>query len=142
MADSRNLLSQLASKTAALPPRVEQGSDDEGVVVDRHGPVGCLRGVRERAIMLELRRKDGAITAFGYAWLERIDFDPSTGIVLGFAGSKVTIRGRNLNAEIRPQVRLLDGLVRHRIAWIQEADEPGLLRADRHATVIERIEVE
>jgi len=141
MADSRNLLSQIASRAAALSC-VEAEREEEQGAIDNCGAFGCLRGVRERAIMLELRRKNGSVTALGYSWLERVDFDPSTGIVLRFAGGKVTIRGRNLQAEIRPHLRLLDGLLRHRIVWIQEADEPSLLRADRHATVVERIEVD
>ena len=141
MADSRNILSQLAARSAPSP-RVELETDDEPGAIDHCSAFGCLRGVRERAIMLELRRRNGATTALGYAWLERIDFDPSTGIVLRFASGKVMIRGRYLNAEIRPQLGLLDGLLRHRIVWIQEADEPSVLRAERLATVVERIELE
>lgn len=141
MADSRNLLNQLASRTA-VAPRVEVEAEVEPGAIDHHGAFGCLRGVRERAIMLELRRKNGSVTALGYSWLERVDFDTSSGIVLRFAAGLVTIRGRNLNAEIRPQLRLLDGLLRHRIVWIQEADEPTLLRLDRHAIAVERIAIE
>jgi hypothetical protein len=31
--------------------------------------------------MLEIRHKDGRITATGYSWLPSAEFDPSTGIV-------------------------------------------------------------
>lgn len=106
------------------------------------GAFGWLRGSRERAIMLELRRKDGSMTALGYAWLERADFDPSEGITLKFTGQTVRISGCNLNSEVRPQLRLYDGLVRHRVPWLQEADEPTAMAASKSATVIERIEFE
>ena len=57
------------------------------------GAFGWLRGSRERAVMLELRRKDGSITVLGYAWLERADFDPSEGITLKFTGQTVRLAG-------------------------------------------------
>jgi hypothetical protein len=48
--------------------------------------------------------------------------------------------GRNLNAEVRPNVRLFEGITRHKIPWIQEADEPMALQAGKSATVIDKIE--
>ena len=83
---------------------------------DDFGAFGWLRGVQERAIMLEIRRKDGSITARGYSWLQGADFEPSTGITLNFSGEKITIAGRNLNAEARPNVRLFAGIVRAHLA--------------------------
>lgn len=80
-----------------------------------------LRGMRERATMLELRKKDGNITAIGYAWIEKIEFDPSEGITIHALGQQVKIKGRNLNAEVRPGVSLFQGLTRHRVPWIQES---------------------
>lgn len=103
------------------------------------GAFGWLRGVRDRALMLELRRKDGSIVAFPYAWLERAEFDPSDGITLRFGPQKVKITGRNLNADARPNVRLFAGIVRHRVPWIQEADEPATMLAGKGAVVIEDI---
>lgn len=102
---------------------------------------GWLRGVRDRATMLELRRKDGSITAIGYAWLERIEFDPSEGITLTISGQKIRIRGRNLNKEVRPSVRLFEGLTRHRVPWLREADRGADMQAGDHDTVIESIEL-
>jgi hypothetical protein len=103
------------------------------------GAFGWLRGSRERAVMLEVRRKDGSITALGYAWLERADFDASDGITLKFTGQTVRLTGRNLNSDVRPHLRLFDGLVRHRIPWLQEADEPAAMAAPKNATVIEQV---
>lgn len=106
---------------------------------DDLGCFGWLRGARERSLMLELRRKTGNVTALGYAWLHRIDFDPSEGITLWFAGQKVVLRGQNLNAEVRPTVRLLDGIVRHRVTWIQEAGQADVMEAAEGACLVEAI---
>jgi hypothetical protein len=104
------------------------------------GGFGWLRGIRDRAWMLELRKKDGNILAVGYGWLERAEFDPSAGIKLHISGRIIQIKGRNLNAEARPQLRLFQGIARHRVPWIQEADEPASIEADAEATVIDSIE--
>ena len=117
--------------------------DDDGDDLDASdncGAFGWLRDSKERAYMLEIRRKDGNITALGYAWLERCEFNPSEGITLRFTGQVVRLVGRNLNREMRPHLKLFEGLVRHRIPWIQEADEPTAMTAGKQATVIESIE--
>lgn len=101
---------------------------------------GFLRGVRDRALMLELRKRDGNVKAVGYAWLSQVEFDPSIGITLHVGGQQIRIRGRNLNAECRANVRLFQGLVRHRVPWIQELDEPALMQTGEGETVIEKIE--
>jgi len=105
------------------------------------GAFGFLRGTHERATMLELRYRDGSISAYGYAWLNEARFDPSEGITMHIAGRTVTITGRNLNAEIRPNVRLFAAILRHRISWIQEADGMKALDSKPLATVVERIVV-
>jgi hypothetical protein len=121
----------------------ESARQTEGTeITDDLGAFGWLRGVRERAVMLELRLRDGSVVALGYAWLHRAEFDPSAGITLHFGEKKVTIVGRSLNAERRPNVRLFAGIVRHRVPWIQEADEPELMEAAKRATVIESIQIE
>jgi hypothetical protein len=102
---------------------------------------GWLRGIRDRAIMLELRHKDGRITSLGYAWMERAEFDPSDGIILQFGGRTIKITGRNLNSDIRPNVRLFNGILRHRVSWVQEADGATQLESPKNAVVIELIEM-
>jgi hypothetical protein len=109
-------------------------------LTDDLGAFGWLRGVRDRAIMLELRHKDGRIEAYAYAWLERAEFDPSEGITLKFGGKEVRITGRNLNSENRPNVRLFNGILRHRVPWVQEADGAAELESLQNATVIELID--
>jgi hypothetical protein len=121
-------------------PKDDQGregqADQEGVPEDL-GAFGYLRGIHDRALMLELRYKNGNIDAFPYAWLNRASFDPSEGITLCFGSEKVTIMGQNLNGEMHAQVRLFDGIVRHRVPWVREADGTALLEAPRTATVVE-----
>jgi len=125
--------------SARQPPAGKPDAIVEGEPPDDLGAFGWLRGTRERAVMLELRRKDGSITAFAYAWLERAEFDPSEGITLRFGMEKVRITGRNLNGEARPNIRLFAGIVRHRVPWIQEADQPAAMEAGRGAVVVEDI---
>jgi hypothetical protein len=101
---------------------------------------GWLRGVRDFARMLELRRRDGNIVAVDYARLERAEFNPSEGITLTVGGQTIRIRGRNLNAEVRPSVRLFEGITRHRVSFIREADRSAGLRAGERETVVDAIE--
>lgn len=96
-------------------------SSEEADLTEDLGCFGWLRGVRERAVMLELRKRNGNILAVGYGWLERVEFDPSIGIALHGAGRVIRIRGRHLNSEIRPGVRLFEGVARHRVPWVCES---------------------
>ena len=104
------------------------------------GSFGWLRGVRDRAVMLELRKKDGNILAVGYAWLDKAEFDPSTGITLHIDSQTIKLRGRHLNTETRPHVRLFQGITRHRVPWIQEADEPAAMEASNNSVLVEEME--
>lgn len=92
-------------------------------VIDDLGSFGWLTSDGARAVMIEVRHANGLIRAQSYSWLESAEFNPSEGITLNFSGTKVKLIGRNLNAESRPGVRLFEGLLRHRVVWIQEADE-------------------
>ena len=116
---------------------VARGSDEDGPA--DLGAFGWLRGTHERATMLELKKKDGTIIAYPYAWLEKATFDPSEGILLKFGVEKLKIIGCNLNNEIRPNVRLFSGIARHRVPWVQEVDRASAMEAGRGAVVIEQI---
>jgi hypothetical protein len=131
-----SVLDRFSSKVANGDATLQPDHD----AADDLGAFGWLRGVRDRAIMLELRHKDGSITAYGYAWLKKATLNPSGEIVLDFSGETVKITGRNLNGEIRPHVRLLNGIVRHRVPWIQESDGPSAMEAAKDAVVIEHLE--
>jgi hypothetical protein len=69
----------------------------------------------------------------------QLQFNPTEGITLHVHGDKICIKGRNLNAEIRPEVRLFQGIARHRVAWVQEADRPGGLNGGKRTTIIDQI---
>lgn len=118
----------------------ENGFAPESDAADDFGAFGWLRGIRERAVMLELRRKDGNILAVGYGFLDKVAFDPSEGITLSVAGQKIRLKGRNLNAEVRPTIRLFEGIARHRVPWVSEADSRESLALAVNATVIDAIE--
>lgn len=120
----------------------EHGPDGVGEsdAAENLGAFGVLRGVRDRSIMLELRKKSGSVVAIGYGWLERVEFDPSEGITLHALGQKFRIKGRNLNAEVRPGVKLFESICRHKVSWVTEATQAGSVAAAKNATVIEAIE--
>lgn len=132
----------LLDKYAGRRNGKESVSDEDGETLEEPGfGFGWLRGIRDTAIMLEIRHRDGHISAFSYNMLDRAEFDPSDGITLKFAGAQVHILGRNLNAEARPNLRLFEGITRRRVSWIQEADEPTAMEAPKNAVVIEAVEV-
>ena len=116
------------------------GATSDQVEVDDFGTFSFLRGVRDRAFFLELRKKNGLVKAIGYAWIWEMELDPSGEIRLFYHGSKIRIIGRNLNTEVRPNMRMFQGICRHRVTFIQEADQSSLMRADVRETVIEMIE--
>lgn len=116
-----------------------ESDQSEGEDAENLGSFGWLRGVRDRAIMLELRKKDGHLLAVGYAWIERVEFDPENGITLHLPGRKVRVRGSGLNTEVRPTIRLFDGITRHRVPWIRESDRPEQLGAGKEEIVVEKI---
>lgn len=133
MSDS-SLLERITRKENPSPlGEAESDADDLGAF-------GWLRSNRERALMLELRRKTGDVQAWSYALLQKMDFDPSGTITLWFPGQKIIVRGKNLNAAIRPNVRLFEGLTRHKVPWIQEIPEMGRFEPSGDVTVIDQIE--
>ncbi|MGA2258012.1 MAG: hypothetical protein ABSG53_25385 [Thermoguttaceae bacterium] len=132
------LLQKFAAKAGERAGAV--ATPDEPDIADDLGAFGWLRGMHERAVMLELRKANGNILAVGYSWLERAEFDPSEGITLHVTGRQIRLRGRNLNAEMRPLVRLFQGITRHRVPWVQEVSELAAMRAGKGETVVEAIE--
>lgn len=82
--------------------------------------MGWLRGLKDRASWLELRLNSGNRVAIPYNLIERMEYDPSTGIRLQLTDRTITLSGANLNAEIRPGMRLFEGLVRQRVTWLRD----------------------
>lgn len=86
---------------------------DEADNVEDQGGWGLLRGIRDRAMMLELRKKDDTALAIPYALIEQVLLTPGEGITLRAAGREVRVRGRGLEP-------LFAAMVRHRAAWVAE----------------------
>jgi hypothetical protein len=135
---SDRLLDRYAGRRSSSDGEADGASEPDGS--EDLGAFGWLRGPRERAVMLELRKKDGAIVAVAYGFIDRVEFHPTEGITLRCGQEKIRIKGRGLNAEVRPQIRLFQGITRHRVPWIQEADASSLLRADKNAVIVEAVE--
>ena len=111
-----------------------------GEQAEDFGCFGWLRGIRDRAIMLELRKKDGHCLAIGYNWIERVEFEPENGITLHLPNRTVRITGSGLNSEVRPTIRLYDGIVRHRVPWLRESDRGEQLQPHTTSIVIDSIQ--
>lgn len=123
---AESVLERHLLKGGTLAEELRRHGDQDPDAADDLGCFGWLRGVRERALMLELRKRDGNIVAVPYAYIERMEYDPSEGIALLVPGFRVVLKGRDLNAEVRPQVRLFDGLVRHRVPWVRDAQKNAI----------------
>jgi len=133
MTDADRIMRRLNMKglpenvTTATP--ITEMSDEVGEVP----AFGWLRGVRDRANMLELRFLNGTFRSLAYAWLFDVAFDPSEGISLDFGQTKVKLHGRNL----RP---LHEMIQRHRVIWVQ-AQDVKREQGDENATMITGITV-
>lgn len=112
----------------ALPNSLTEHDAD---AAEDYACFGWLRGVRDRALMLELRKLDGRVMAVGYAWLERVEYEPEAGITLFLPGLTVKIKGSGLNTTLPSGVRLLDGILRHRVPWLAESGRNDSLRERR-----------
>lgn len=136
MADS--ILDRIHSRSIELE---RKPIDAEGET-DDIGSFGILRGIKERSIMLELRMKTGLVTALSYSWLEQAEYNPDTGIVLKFGNRKVHVIGSGLNSEIRPNVSLFTGLIRHRVTFIKESGMNDALRLPKTIINVESLRIE
>lgn len=130
---SERILQKYVNRGTDAPPDApaENGEDAESF-----GSFGFIRGVRDRAIALELRQKTGRILAVNYAFIGKFEFDPAIGITLHCGNQLIRIKGRNLNGEIRPNVRLFQGITRFRVPWIQEAERAISIQASKDAVVV------
>src|SRR5580698_6848263 len=90
-------------------------SDESELDSEDFGSFCSLRGIKDRAVCVELRKKNGDIMAMNFGWIEKFQFEPSEGITLhASGGQKIRIKGRNLNAGTRS---LFQSLCRHRVLW-------------------------
>ena len=130
----------LQKYTSRFSDGVEASNALDDQDTDNLGAFGFLRGTSDRAEMLELRRKTGNIRAIGYGWIEKIDFDPSTGVTIYAGDERIRIKGRNLNAVAGRPISMLGGIMRHRVPWIMESDQSKTLQAGGSDVVVEAIE--
>jgi hypothetical protein len=130
-------IQKYASRVREFDADSAVASNPEGA--EDFGSFGFLRGTRDRAVMLELRKRTGTIRAIGYSWIQTVDFDPSDGITLYCGDACIQIKGRNLNAVASQQLSLVGAIVRHRVPWIVETNQRDLLQSGGD-TVIEAIE--
>lgn len=85
-----------------------------------------------RALMFELRTRDGRRSALPYSYLTRADFDPSRGIEVYVSSVVVFVRGRNLED-------VYSYLLQNRLTWMRE-DSAGTDTGESNI-FIEEIEV-
>ncbi|MEM7205336.1 MAG: hypothetical protein AAF628_34085 [Planctomycetota bacterium] len=107
--------------------------------IDDLGCFGWLRGARERALFLELRKASGDSLAIACGLIETVAFDPSEGITITAGVTVARICGRNLAVELRPGIQLHQGLLRQRISWVQEAGESAATLAPEGECVVEQV---
>ncbi len=133
-----NILERYTARNGANGAIVASAADESEI--DDLGCFGWLRGIRDRALCIELRRANGNIVAIPYHTIDRFEFNPSEGIILSLAGQRIRIKGCHLNAEVRPTIRLFEGLTRYRVSWVREADDRTDTAAGGSDTVIDAIE--
>lgn len=124
------------------PRVVDAAKKPDEETLDNLGAFGLLRGVKERSLMLECRHANGNSNALNYSSLHYASFDPSVGITLQFGGVKVLISGDHLNTEVRPNARLYESLLRHRVPWIKEANRDELESTPVGSVLIDAITIE
>jgi hypothetical protein len=128
----------------AVSPAAQRSTPLESATDEDECPAfGYLRGIRDRALALELRFANGNSQAFPYSWLGPIRYDPSAGLLLTFVGDLiylVLLEGSNLNALVNNSVSLYDrGILRHRVTWVREMSRAERERAAEREVTIERI---
>ena len=139
MSDSMEALRTQARKpnrTSSVDPETDE---------DECAAFGFLRGVKDRALNLELRFQSGNRMMLSYAWLGTVQFNPSHGILVKFSGDLiylVLIEGSHLNSMLAGGITLFDrGLHRHRVIWVREMSRGDQERAEKGEAIIERIQV-
>ena len=106
---------------------------------------GYLRGIRDRAMSLELRLANGNRQSFPYSWLGPMTYNPSAGLLLKFVGDLVylvLLEGSNLNASVNGAASLFDrGIQRHRVTFVREMTRQQVQQTADGEVTVERIRV-
>lgn len=74
---------------------------------------GFDRQENGRALMFELRTRDGRRSALPYSYLTRADFDPDKGIEIYVSNVVVVVKGRDLGT-------IYSYLLQNRLTWMRE----------------------
>lgn len=133
-----------APRTTVTTKAAQQGTPPEAGTDEEECPAfGYLRGIRDRALSLELRFANGNSKAFPYSWLGPMQYDPSAGLLLKFVGDLiylVLLEGSNLNKLVNNSCSLYDrGIQRHRVTWVREMTRQQAGRAEGGEVAVERI---
>ena len=148
MPDSRDVLDSVVNPhLAGIASRSPIDRDGEKQSEEESCPAfGYLRGLRDRALAVEFRFRNGNSEWFAYSHLSSFRFNPSVGLLLKFVGdvvSVVLIRGSNLDTPVNGgMVNLTDrGFQRHRVLWVREMDQDQLRKVETAGPTIDRIDV-
>jgi len=93
---------------------------------------GFDRQENGRALMFELRTRDGRRSALPYSYMTRADFDPGKGIEVYVSNVVITVKGRGLET-------IFGYLLQNRLTWVKE-DSSGM-DTDDEAVFVESVEV-
>lgn len=116
------------------PPAIAEEVEDEDDDPDGYRAFALVRGMRQHALMLELRLRTGDSVALAYPWLREVRFDRSGELLLMFDPQLVTIRGRRLEA-------LHAGVLMHRARWVWEADRAAAELVPEGEPLVEEVSV-
>jgi hypothetical protein len=132
--DNSNLGDRILARRSAT---VDDGAD----ALDEYGAYACVRGIKDRCLMIDFRFLNGKREAFAYSMLEQVTFEPSEGMMLRFLGVKVLVRGRNFAVLSSNGVSLLEAIHRHRVPWLREVEEFRGKTQAKDTVVVMKIEI-
>ena len=128
------ILNRYTGRVGGDPPDADGNTDN----IEDLGGWGLLRGHRDRALSLELYKRDDAVLAIPYALIEALAYEPADGITIRAAGREIRIFGRNLIGLDSKLPSLFSALARQRVPWLRERSIRGG-PSTNSATVIELI---
>lgn len=126
MSDSGDITTKYAHRPIVRSRGVETTAAEQAYSV--------LSANQGHELMLDVRLKTGDRVALPYSYLSRIEFDPSAALLLDFTATRLTIRGRNLGP-------LYNGLLMHKVTWIQESDPMNQADVDT-TTLISGVQID
>ncbi|MGC4031657.1 MAG: hypothetical protein QM754_07980 [Tepidisphaeraceae bacterium] len=110
-------LNNILKRHATTDPKNEAAEEN----IEDKGGWGLLRGVQDRALALECRKKTGEIMAIPYALIEAYLYSPHDGVItLRASAREIRIRGRHLAGPSSRPLNLFTALIRQRVPYIAE----------------------